>query len=78
MDAAAAIFLRDSRQKLGGYLASLDDAGQLADFVASTFLAESGQRQILLETDNVEQRLRRLIQFLLAQVRQQREIQGDE
>ena len=70
--------MMSSAHQLSGYLETLDDAGEFADFVSGAFLNDSGLRQILLETENIEQRLRRLIQFLLAQVRQARESQDYE
>jgi Lon protease-like protein len=45
-------------------LAHVDQPGQIADLVSWTMLAQSDQRQLLLETLDVELRLRRLLQFL--------------
>jgi Lon protease-like protein len=45
-------------------LAHVDQPGQIADLVSWTLLAHSHQRQVLLETLDVELRLRRLLQFL--------------
>ena len=57
---AAAVSIRDVLH----YLASLPGADQLADLVASALLPEGDQRQAILETVPIEQRLRQLIRFL--------------
>jgi Lon protease-like protein len=54
------------------YLDSQQDAAQLADLVSSALLPDARERQTILELVDVEQRLRKLVQFLLAQVRLQR------
>ena len=48
-------------------MAELKNPGQVADLVSWTLLADPLQRQALLETLDVEFRLRRLIQFLMAE-----------
>jgi len=48
-------------------LAEVRSPGQLADLVSWTLLSDPGERQTLLETLDVETRLRRLIHFLLAE-----------
>lgn len=48
-------------------MAELKNPGQVADLVSWTLLADPLQRQALLETLDVEYRLRRLIQFLMAE-----------
>jgi Lon protease-like protein len=53
-------------------LESLQEPGILADLVANALLQDSGSRQMLLEAGEVEARLRQLIQFLLADIRQRR------
>jgi ATP-dependent Lon protease len=45
-------------------LAHVDQPGQIADLVSWTLLTHADQRQVLLETLDVELRLRRLLQFL--------------
>lgn len=50
------------------YLEQLKDADQVADLVSCALLPEAGQRQEMLETVEVEPRLRRLIQFLLSDI----------
>lgn len=53
------------------HLTKLDDPEQLADLVSATLLTNSMQRQIILETPDVESRLRFLIDFLVADIRHQ-------
>ncbi len=50
------------------YLEKLHDADQVADLVSCALLPEAGQRQEMLETVEVEPRLRRLIQFLMTDI----------
>lgn len=50
------------------YLESLPGPDQLADLVASALLPEGDQRQSILETVPVEERLRRVIRFLLSDI----------
>ena len=50
------------------YLEKLHDADQVADLVSCALLPEAGQRQEMLETVEVEPRLRRLIQFLMSDI----------
>lgn len=50
-------------------LEEIEDPGMLADLVSCTLLPDAGQRQIMLETVEVEARLRHLIFFLLAELR---------
>lgn len=74
-------FLQKANTSTGGgvsveqILQSLDDiedAGTLADLVSCTLLPDAGQRQIMLETIEIEARLRHLIFFLLSEIRQAR------
>lgn len=46
------------------HLAKLDDAEQLADLVSATLLQDAQQRQVILETAGLEDRLRLLVRFL--------------
>ncbi len=48
-------------------LAHLDDAEQLTDLVSATLLRDARQRQTILETTRLEERLRHLVQFLQAE-----------
>ncbi len=54
------------------YLDSLTDPEQAADLVSCAVLPDASERQAILETVDVEARLRRLIHFLLAEIRQKR------
>jgi Lon protease-like protein len=56
------------------HLAALEDAEQLADTVACTLLGVPAERQVILETLDLEQRLKRLIHFLMAEIQRQKEI----
>jgi len=51
------------------YLDSITDPEQAADLVSCAVLPGAADRQTILETVDVEVRLRRLIQFLLAEIR---------
>jgi len=54
------------------YLDSISDPERAADWVSSTVLPGGAERQTILETVEVEARLRRLIFFLLAEIRGKR------
>jgi Lon protease-like protein len=58
------------------YLDSIADPEQAADQVCCAVLGGAAERQAILETVDVETRLRRLIQFLLAEIRKQRKSNG--
>ena len=51
------------------YLESLPDADQVADLVTCALLPDAVQRQTILETVDIEQRLKHLIHFLLLEVK---------
>ena len=53
-------------------LAKLNDPEQIADLVSCTLLSSPLERQLLLETIDVETRLRHLIHFLMAEIRRQK------
>ncbi len=55
-----------------GYLKDLDDADQVADLVSCTLIPGAAERQTILETVEVVPRLKRLIHFLLAEIKAQR------
>lgn len=57
-----------SAKEVMEYLEQLKDADQVADLVSCALLPEAGQRQEMLETVEVEPRLRRLIQFLISDI----------
>lgn len=50
------------------YLNTLEDPGQVADMVACSLLPDSSQRQVILETVSLEQRLKYLVAFLIAEI----------
>ncbi len=54
------------------YLKNLDDADQVADLVSCTLLPGAAERQQILETVDVEPRLKHLIHFLSAEIRAHR------
>ena len=54
------------------YLDSITDPEQAADLVSCAVLPGAAERQSILETVEVEPRLRRLIHFLLAEIRTKR------
>ena len=54
------------------YLDSINDPEQAADLVSCAVLPGAAERQSILETVDVEQRLRRLIQFLLLEIKTNR------
>lgn len=59
-------------QEILNYLDSLTDPEQTADLVSCAVLPNGAERQAILETLDVEGRLRRLIHFLLAEIRRKR------
>jgi ATP-dependent Lon protease len=67
-----------SPKEILSYLDSISDPEQAADLVSCAVLPDAAERQVILETVNVEARLRRLIHFLLAEIRSQRNGDGGE
>src|SRR4051794_1917215 len=65
-----------SPKEILNYLDSITDPEQAADLVSCAVLPGAVERQTILETVDVEARLRRLIRFLLAEIRTKR--QGEE
>ena len=61
-----------SPKEILGYLDSLTDPEQTADLVSCAVLPGGPERQAILETIDVETRLRRLIQFLLAEIQKKK------
>jgi ATP-dependent Lon protease len=61
-----------SEKDVLGYLDSIADPEQAADLVSCAVLPDATERQVMLETVSVESRLRRLIQFLLEEIRNHR------
>ncbi len=54
------------------YLDKLNDPEQVADLVSCAVLSGPVERQVILETVNLEARLKRLIHFLMAEITRQR------
>ncbi len=50
------------------YLTKLENPDRLADLVSCTLLSKAPERQIILETPNLEQRLKHLIHFLMSEL----------
>jgi ATP-dependent Lon protease len=61
-----------SPKEILNYLDSITDPEQTADLVSCAVLPGAVERQTILETVDVEARLRRLIRFLLAEIRTKR------
>jgi ATP-dependent Lon protease len=61
-----------SPKEILSYLDSIADPEQAADLVSCAVLPGAAERQTILETVDVEVRLRRLIHFLLAEIRNKR------
>jgi len=61
-----------SPKEILNYLDSITDPEQAADLVSCAVLPGAAERQAILETVDVEVRLRRLIHFLLAEIREKR------
>jgi len=72
--------------KLGGisaaevlkHLGAIENAEHLTDLVSCAVLPDAGERQTILETVEVDTRLRRLIHFLLADLRRHRKTSSNE
>ena len=54
------------------YLVSLENPDQLADLLSCTLLRSAKERQVILETANLEDRLKHLIHFLLGEIKRHR------
>ncbi len=65
-----------SAKEILHYLDSITDPEQVADLVSCAVLTGAAERQSILETIEVEARLRRLIHFLLADLRVRRKMGG--
>jgi ATP-dependent Lon protease len=61
-----------SPKEILSYVDSISDPEQAADLVSCAVLPGAAERQTILETVDVESRLRRLIHFLLAEIRTKR------
>ena len=62
-----------SPQEVLQYLETIPDPEQLSDLVSCALLPGAFERQTILETVNIEQRLRHLIHFLMAEIRRLQE-----
>lgn len=71
-DASAGI----SGQEILNYLDKLDDPGQITDLVSCALLPGPIERQLILETVNLEDRLKKLIHFLMAEIKRHRKDKG--
>jgi Lon protease-like protein len=65
-----------SAKEIVGYLDSIDSPSQAADLVSCAVLPDAEERQAILEALDVETRLRRLIQFMIQEIRQHRKGQA--
>lgn len=54
------------------YLVSLEKPDQMADLISCALLPGAKERQVILETPNLEERLKHLIHFLLAEIARNR------
>ena len=59
-------------KEIVSYLDKLHDADQVADLVSCALLQGAAERQTILETVDVEPRLKHLIHFLMAEIKQHR------
>ena len=60
------------------YLGAIEDPEQLTDLVSCAVLPDAGERQTILETVEVDTRLRRLIHFMLADLRRHHKDSGND
>lgn len=67
-----------SPKEILNYLDSITDPAQAADLVSCAVLPGAAERQSILEAVNVEARLRRLIQLLLAEIGDKKKGEGHE
>ena len=61
-----------SKNEVLDYLEQLPSADQVADLVTCALLTDAGERQTILETVEVEPRLKHLIHFLMAEIGRRR------
>ena len=66
-----------SPKEILSYLDSITDPEQTADLVSCAVLPGAAERQTILETVDVEARLRRLIRFLLVEIKTKRQGAGE-
>lgn len=65
-----------STKEVLDYLDEIADAEQVADLVSCALLAEASQRQTILETVDLETRLKHLVHFLMAEIQRRRKNEG--
>jgi ATP-dependent Lon protease len=65
-----------SPKEILGYLDSIRDPESATDLISCAVLKSAPERQAILEAVDVETRLRRLVKFLLVEVRRKREEEG--
>ncbi len=65
-----------SAKEILHYLENIAEADQLADLVSCALLPDAVERQTILETVEVEARLKHLIHFLMAEIRRARKNAG--
>src|ERR1044071_7958513 len=65
-----------SPKEILSYLDSITDPEQAADLVSGAVLPAALEAQAILDTVNVEARVRRLMHFLLAEIREKRKCDG--
>jgi uncharacterized protein len=61
-----------AKKEIISYLDKISDPDQVADVVSSALLPGAAERQIILETVEIEPRLKHLIHFLMAEISHQR------
>jgi len=69
---ALPVALAKSIRQLTRALANTKDPARFADLVSCAMLLHAGERQFILETLDVEQRLVALVRFLIAEIRRRR------
>lgn len=67
-----------SSKEILGYLVSINEPEQAVDLVSCAVLPSAAARQTILETVDIESRLRVLIQYLVSEIRKQRKGGGYE
>lgn len=60
------------------YLSKLNDPEQLGDLISCTLLTSAVERQVILETADVEVRLKNLVHFLMAEIERNKSGHPDE
>lgn len=63
-----------SAKEILGYLVSIDEPDQAVDLVSCAVLPRAEERQRILETVDVESRLRALIQFLITEIKSRKKV----